>query len=77
MGRRDEAETLFRRAVGIWEQSGGKESRQVAVCLANYAELMRRAGRKSEAAALDERARTILAGNPGVAGLTVNIAELR
>jgi hypothetical protein len=49
----------------------------VAVCLANYAELLRRADRKSEAAALDERARAILAANPGVTGLTVNIAELR
>ena len=73
-----EADSLYRRALGIAEKSLGSNHPDVAQTLADYALLLRKTKRKSEAVALNARAREILARNPALrsAQQTVDVQDL-
>ena len=60
-GKYAEAEPLYRRALAIREKALGPEHPDVAKTLENYAELLRKANRKAEAAEMRERAQAIRA----------------
>ena len=60
-GRHSEAEPLHKRALAIREKALGSEHPDVAVSLENYAHLLRKTGRISEAAKLEARAKAIRA----------------
>ncbi len=60
-GRYAEAEPLYERALAIWEGALGPEHPNVATGLKNYAALLRKTGRNSEAAKLEARAKAIRA----------------
>ena len=64
-GKYAEAEPLYRRALGIWERTLGREHPHVASSLDKYATLLRRMNRETEAAAMEARAKAIRAKNPG------------
>lgn len=51
-----EAESLLRRAAGIWERAVGRETPQVARCLANLATVLTQEGKLEEAEELERRA---------------------
>lgn len=57
-----EAEPLYQRAMAIFEQSLGPRHPNVAICLDNYAELLRKTKRMDEARAMEARARAIRRG---------------
>jgi hypothetical protein len=59
MGRYTDAEPLYRRARGIWEQSFGSNHPKVGTVLENLAALLRKTGRSAEALPLEERAKEI------------------
>ena len=54
-----DAEKAYLRAIGIWEQSVGKAHPDLAGCLLNYAELLRKVHRKKEAAEVEARAKQV------------------
>ena len=54
-----EAEPLYRRALAILEKALGPEHPNVAQVLENYAELLRKTNRKTEAAKMEARAKAI------------------
>jgi tetratricopeptide (TPR) repeat protein len=60
-GRYEEAEAHWKRALGIYEELGSRH--QFALMLNNYARLMRKTGRKSDAKKLEARARAISSGS--------------
>jgi tetratricopeptide (TPR) repeat protein len=57
-GRYGKAESLFQRALAIWEKALDPN---VAMCLENYARMLRKMGRLEEAAPLESRAKAIRA----------------
>ena len=56
-----DAEPLYKRALAIKEKTLGPEHPHVAKALANYAALLRRTGRSTEAAKMEARAKAIRA----------------
>src|SRR5581483_8801177 len=75
--RYGEAESLFRQALAIQEKALGPEHPDIAPVLFNYAMLLRRIGRKSQARELDSRARRIRTAYSGTpAAQTVDYREL-
>jgi tetratricopeptide (TPR) repeat protein len=82
MGRHDEAEPLFRRAIAIREKANGPHDPALAAHLNNLAEVCRGLARYDEAEAVYQRAisireRTRLAGHPEMTSLVNNLAALR
>ena len=82
MGRRDEAESQFRRALDIWERTLGKSHPQVSRCLIGLAVLCKRRGRFAEAEQLYRRALAIAVkvrgtDHPDCAVILGNLAEPR
>ena len=76
--RLNEAADCARQSIELAEQALGTQHPQLGFYLANYAVILRRLGRKSEAKAVQKRAESILDENPPPgAGSTVNIASLR
>lgn len=63
-GRSAEAEPLFKRALGIYEQSLGPTHAAVATVLEHYGACLRSLDRVSEAEAMDTRAKGLRAGQP-------------
>jgi hypothetical protein len=59
-GRYNEAEPLYRRTLAINEKILGPNHPRLALSLNSYADLLRKTGRKREAARLEKRARAIL-----------------
>ncbi|MFQ5818178.1 MAG: tetratricopeptide repeat protein, partial [Terriglobia bacterium] len=53
------AEPLYQRSLAIWEKALGPEHPDVATALENYAALLRKTGRRAEAARLGARAQAI------------------
>ena len=60
LGRMNEAESSYRRALAIMEKTNGPDHPEVATTLLNYAGLLRQMKRKGEAQRMEERARAIL-----------------
>ncbi len=58
-GRYAEAEPLYKRALAISEKALGPDHPNVATSLENYAAVLRKTGRTSEAANIEARAKTI------------------
>jgi Tfp pilus assembly protein PilF len=58
-GNHIRAESLYKRAIEIWERALGPEHSYVAACLENYADLLRRTNRAAEASALEKRVKQI------------------
>ena len=58
-GRDGEAEPLYQRALAIREKALGPEHPDVATSLENYADLLRKTGRVSEATKMEARAKAI------------------
>jgi tetratricopeptide (TPR) repeat protein len=58
-GKYSEAEPLYKRSIGIYENKRGPNSGTVATCLESYAGLLRETNRKAEADELDVRAKAI------------------
>jgi tetratricopeptide (TPR) repeat protein len=54
-----QAEPLYKRSLAIVERAAGSESPEAAHCLANYAALLRKMSRNSEAEKMEARARKI------------------
>jgi tetratricopeptide (TPR) repeat protein len=54
-GNYSRAESMYSRAIQIWERSLGPEHSNVAACLENYADLMRKTDREIDAVALEQR----------------------
>ena len=61
-GRYEEAEAHWTRALRIYEDTPGTRQ-HLALMLNNYARLMRKTGRKSDAKKLESRARAIFSGS--------------
>jgi len=78
-GRPQEAEVYSEQAVAVAEGVYGPDQRQLGWYLKNYAGILRQLGRKSEAKALDERAKAILAENArrSSGSRTVDVNALR
>jgi tetratricopeptide (TPR) repeat protein len=49
------AESLYSRALEIWEKTLGPDHANVAACLENYADLLKRTNREMDAVALEQR----------------------
>ncbi len=60
-GKYAEAEPLYKRALAIFEKPLGPEHSDVAQSLENYAALLRKTGRTTDAAKMEARARGIRA----------------
>ena len=60
-GKYAEAESLYKRALAIWEKALGPEHPHVATSLENYAALLRKTNRKKKAKKLEARAKAIRA----------------
>ena len=76
-GSLGEAESLYRRALGICERVRGPDDREMAAILLDYAWVLHQSGRKPEGKRLESRARTILAMHPGDSGRpSVDVSEL-
>ncbi len=60
-GRYAEAGSLYRRALAIKEKALGPEHPRVATTLENYAALLRKTGRTTEATKMEARAKAIRA----------------
>ena len=60
-GRYAEAEPLYKRALAIWEKALGPEHPHVATILENYAALLRKTERTTEATKMEARAKAIRA----------------
>ncbi len=58
-GNNVEAESLYKRALAIWEKANGSDHPYVRIVLENTAKLYVSIGRKEEAKRLDERAKGI------------------
>ena len=73
-----EAESPYRQALAIQEKSLGPNHPDLAQTLTDYALLLQKTKRKSEAAAMKARAREILARNPATraAHQTVDVRDL-
>ncbi|MFQ5915996.1 MAG: tetratricopeptide repeat protein [Nitrospinota bacterium] len=65
-GKYGEAEPLFKRALAIREKALGPEHPSVAQSLENYAALLRKTGRGTEAANMETRAKAIRAYGPSL-----------
>ena len=60
-----EAESLYRRALEVFQRVRGANDQEVAGVLVNYGWVLRQTGRKEEGKKLEARARAILATLPG------------
>ena len=60
MGRLDEAEAFYRRAITAWEQAAGPGAPDLGDTLADYAGLLRQRGELQQAQLVDSRARAVL-----------------
>jgi len=78
-GRLDEAEQCARRSVDLATESLGARHPRLGLYLANYALILKTAGRKNEAKAAQKKADEIMDQSPssGTGGYTVNVASLR
>lgn len=78
-GRLAEAESSSRQCVELAEESLGPEHPRLGLYLANYANILKRAGRRNEAKEAQKQADEILNRYPapGSGGYTVNVAALR
>jgi tetratricopeptide (TPR) repeat protein len=78
-GRLADAESYARKSVELAEESLGPQHPRLGLYLANYAVILKQAGRKNEAKAIQKRADQIFEANPssGSGGYTVNAAALR
>jgi hypothetical protein len=54
-GKDVEAEPLYQRALHIWEQALGPDHHLTRTAVRNYADLLRKMGRESEATQLEAR----------------------
>jgi tetratricopeptide (TPR) repeat protein len=79
VGRSPDAESCARQSVELAEQSLGPHHPRLGFYLANYAVILKQAGRKDEAKAVQKRADQILADNgaSSATGYTVNATALR
>lgn len=79
VGRTPDAESCARQSVELAEQSLGPHHPRLGYYLANYAVVLKQAGRKDQAKAVQKRAEQILADTAasGTTGYTVNAAALR
>ena len=59
MGRLDDAEQFYGRALGNFERTLGPRHPKVATCLSNYAALLRAMNRVPQARVLERRAEPI------------------
>ncbi len=76
--RLNEAADCARQSIDLAEASLGARHPRVGFYLANYAAILKKLGRKTEAKAAQKRAESILDENPSPgAGNTVNVASLR
>ena len=64
-GKYNEAEPLYKRALGIDEKTLGPDHPDVAQSLENYADLLRKTGRNSEAERFEARGKAIRAKQAG------------
>jgi ATP/maltotriose-dependent transcriptional regulator MalT len=78
-GRRDKAESCARKSVDLATSSIGPTHPRLGLYLANFAFILKSAGHKNEAKAVQKQADAILNHSPvsGSGGYTVNIASLR
>ena len=60
-GRYAEAEPLYKRALAILEKALGPDHPDVATTLENYAALLRKTGRTTEATKMEARAKAVRA----------------
>ena len=76
--RYGEAEEFYSRAVVIMEKSLGPDHPDLAQTLAHYALLLEKTKRKSEASAMKNQVKEILANNPAIrsANQTVDVRDL-
>jgi tetratricopeptide (TPR) repeat protein len=58
-GKYEQAISLFQRSITIQEKSLGPDNPKLASTLENYANLLRKTGRETEAATLEARAQTL------------------
>jgi tetratricopeptide (TPR) repeat protein len=79
VGRLDEAESYTRLAVDMATASIGPRHPRLGRYLSNYAAILKSAGRKNEAKAIQKKADEILQQSPSAVsgGYTVNVASLR
>jgi len=59
-------ESLYKRALAIYEKAFGPENSDLATSLENYAGLLRATGRSAEATEMETRAKAIRAKDAGV-----------
>jgi tetratricopeptide (TPR) repeat protein len=64
LGRHDEAEALYRRALALFRQALGPDHPKLITCLRSLARLLRDLGRTAEARALEDEARAARARRP-------------
>ena len=79
LGLRDQADRAYRQAIQIAEVNMGPEHPQYGIMLHNYAGFLRDCGRKSEAKALESRARDVIrqSARRNGAGMTVDVSAFR
>jgi tetratricopeptide (TPR) repeat protein len=77
-GRLAEAESSARQSVELADQSLGPQHPRLGLYLLNYATILKQAGHKSDAKAVQKRADEIINQYPAAgSGYTVNVASLR
>ena len=72
----DEAESLYRRALEIFERIRGANDPKVADVLLSYAAVLRQTGRKADGKKLEARARAMLVTHSRDSRLTVDVSDL-
>ena len=72
------AVSLYGQAISVLEATLGLDHAHLAMALAEYSQVLRKSGRKSEAKTVERRAKTILAAAPQLSGVqTVDVRSLR
>jgi tetratricopeptide (TPR) repeat protein len=79
LGKREESDAAFRRALRVAEQSFGPAHQTYGDILATYSAFLRRNGRKSEAREAEARSKSVRAESlrRNGAGLTVDVSALK
>jgi ribosomal protein L11 len=75
MGQPHDAEPYLKRALAMQEGASGPDHPAVASIMSNYAAVLKRMNRKSEAKRMEERAKNIVEKNLH-SGLTVDVRDL-
>jgi tetratricopeptide (TPR) repeat protein len=72
------AVSLYWQGISILETTFGMDHPDVGIALAEYSQVLRKCGRKSEAKAVERRAKAILAASPQLSGVqTVDVRNLK